>query len=96
MTLIEDARRLEEASFRNEHGDCVMCETGAEDCCQRHAHDCPTRSLPRIVAVLEAAEVVKRAYEQETAVTGLHLLGSPLLAAVDALDRAMQGEGVPA
>ena len=59
MTLLEDARRLAELAVPmweerfNDSGVCPHCGEY-----RKHASDCAMRALPRIVAVLEAAERV--------------------------------------
>jgi hypothetical protein len=101
MTPLEAAQRLHGGNPFGSHGDdagwqCPFCgmpsgrHSGFGD---RHRSDCPSLALPAIVAALEAAEAVRRAYDRETVATWGVNLGSPLLAAVDALDKAMTGEG---
>lgn len=88
MSILDDAREISRNSLRTLTVTgmmvCVFC--GRANC----RPNCVRHSLPRIVAVLEAAQAVAQAYDQETAATGLHLLGSPLLKAVDALDKALE------
>lgn len=60
MSLLDDARRLEKPHY----SDCHYCGTinpGA------HAEGCPMLSLPKIVAVLEAAERVMQGSERNRA-----------------------------
>lgn len=62
MSLIDDARRIEEIDPTYEDDGyvglgrhvCVFCGTWAPD----HGGDCPWLSLPQIVAALEAAEKI--------------------------------------
>ncbi len=56
MSLVDDARRLEEAEPVNPLTRCYWCEEFTLT--EPHAPDCPWLSLPRILAALEAAERV--------------------------------------
>lgn len=93
MTLLEAVQRLNE-TLTADGLDCIGCFGPLYQGLPHGGHvkpECPVLQLPRIAAVLEAAEAVGRAYSQETVATWGVNLGSPLLAAVDALDRALEG-----
>lgn len=100
MTILDDARELLDSEptydIASDHiNRCHYCDAPRHDQARQplgeHQADCPWLLLPKIVAVLAAAEKVAQAYDEETVATGIGLLGSPLLAAVDALARALEG-----
>lgn len=67
MSLLDGARRLmavdpfahQESESTGTYSECVAC--GGEN--RQHAPDCPWLSMPKIVAVLEAAEAYVREME---------------------------------
>jgi hypothetical protein len=65
MSLLDDARRLAAHDLRDHddiggYGFCPLCERT-----EGHRPDCPWLRLPRIVAVVEAAERVVNAVDDE-------------------------------
>lgn len=97
MSLLDDARRLAKSGFTPWEDSCrLKCELcgadgAGEDGPFPHESDCPWLAMPQIVAALEAAEAVGTAYDRETVATWGTNLGSPLLAAVDTLDKMLRG-----
>ncbi len=53
-----------------------------------HAPECPTHSMPKIVAALQAADLVTIAADEERVLFGVRA-GSQLVAALDTLDEAL-------
>lgn len=62
MSLLDDARRLERNPWAPlaEGMVCFYCRLMSQD--EAHTTDCPVRSLPQIVAALEAAQDVVNSY----------------------------------
>lgn len=97
MSLLDDARKLrdEQAGTWTEDGRgwmaaCRFCDAYSEVSEESlvHAPECPVLALPRIVAALEAAELMTIACDEERVISG-KLGGRRLVAALDDLNEAL-------
>jgi len=70
MNLMDDARRLAKNGFTpwedSCHLTCDLCGADFAEDGARHAPGCPWLSMPKIVAVLEAAERMVAAWQADT------------------------------
>ena len=69
MSLLDDARRLAKNGFTPWEDSChLTCELCGEDFAEegaQHAPNCPWLSMPKIVAVLEAADIAVKEARRE-------------------------------
>lgn len=80
MSILDDARRLEQrAPWPDDQAVCPFCDCWVG----KHADTCPWLVLPRIVAALEAADLVLWGVDRDSAT--MHV-------ALADLRKAMQGE----